>query len=154
MPAVYLEDGLRRFAPLFRSYPRYKDRSVVKSPANLKEYQQGRMVTVVTKRDVYQEYKHILGIVYRRLATSAILWIIGGFLFMRMLNGGGISYSVLATITLMAAVFYYRHGFGKYGDIADWEEQPVALPPRSMIDEAEKQGVDITRLGNPLLSSH
>lgn len=147
MPGVYVEDGLRRFAPLFRSYPRYRDRSVIKSPASLKEYQQGRMVTVVTKRDLYQEYKRILGIVYRRLATSIVLGIIGIFLFMKMLNGGGVAFSISSTLILMAAVFYYRHGFGKYGDIADWEEQPVALPPRSLISEAERQGVDLTRLG-------
>jgi len=126
MGGLLVEDFLRGNYPLFRNAGSYK--RVAKPILDDKRFQQGQMVTLSTRRELYEYYKHWMRVVTRLMAYSMVSGVGAIVCLTNMFSSSNIMWGVGAAVLTGFAAFYYRDSVGKYGKIADYENMPVLVP--------------------------
>jgi hypothetical protein len=138
MATEWSEDWLRKNAPMFNAYDWY-----VKHAPERGSMAQAYTLRIRTWRELAEYYKYWIHKVESYLFYSIIAGVVAVFSFVQILITKNISWVIIATVTAVIAGFYYRHAFGRYGNLAKLENVPCVTPPRNVFEQAKRSGVDL-----------
>ncbi len=117
----------------------YKDIGKYRTPAiphwTADAWKKGRFDTFRTKRDVWEEHKDGMRLIYRLISYSAMYGVASLIPFYFFLKTSTVLWGLLFTLTVTFAVYYYRASAGEYGGLITDEYAPVSMPVNNIFDE-------------------
>ena len=96
---------------------------------------------------------NIIGPPQTKATTEKIftLFLISGIVslicFYQLLISGVLIWAFVGAICGTASGFYFRHTYGTYGLIGNFENAPMLTPPDDIFKQAKKCGVDLKKRG-------